>query len=158
MERFSFVAFTLQGRINRRTWLGFALIIAVLGLLAELLIRRVFHLPMQVATPETPFLVANLGGDVEILTELIFLWPSLAIDVKRWHDLGRSGWTCLILYGPAAVLYVLEIGGFGGTVSHPDARVAVFFYVFGLIAVAYFIILAARRGTAQLSRFGVPPS
>ena len=49
------------------------------------------------------------GGPLEVyfsdraglMAGLIFLWPALAVDVKRWHDIGRSGWFTLIFYGPA---------------------------------------------------------
>ena len=31
---------------------------------------------------------------------LIFLWPALAIQTKRWHDRNKSGWWCLIMLIP----------------------------------------------------------
>ncbi len=158
MDRFFFVWFGFKGRIGRRTWLLFAVILSILGYLAELLIRRAFHIPDQQSTGEDPFISAYLGGETAILTELIFLWPSLAIDIKRWHDLGRSGWMTLIFYLPALALFVLEVLGAGGTVSHPEPRAAALLYAFGLVVLAYFIIMTARKGMAGSNRFGPPPA
>ena len=92
-----------------------------------------------------------------LLTALIFLWPSLAVDIKRWHDLGMSGWSVLLVYGPAVVFYGLGVRGFGGTIDHPDQRLAAFMYLFGLAALVYFIFLAARKGMAGPNRYGPPP-
>ncbi len=97
---------------------------------------------------EARFCPAYLGDEITFLTGLIFLWPSLAIDIKRWHDLGMSGWTVLVVYLPAVVLHGLVFASVGGTTDHPDQKVAAFLYLFGLVALVYFIILAARKGMA----------
>src|SRR5271157_5926620 len=124
MDRFLFIWLHLKGRIDRRTWLVFAVLIALLEYVTELILRRAFHWPLPAASPGSPLLPAYLGDEISHLTALIFLWPSLAIDIKRWHDLGMSGWSVLLVYGPAVVFYGLGFEGFGGTIDHPDQRVA----------------------------------
>jgi uncharacterized membrane protein YhaH (DUF805 family) len=158
MDRFLFIWLHLKGRIDRRTWLGFAVLIGLLEYLTELILRRAFHWPLPAASPGSPLLPAHLGDEISLLSALIFLWPSLAIDIKRWHDLGMSGWAVLLVYGPAVVLYGLGFEGFGGTIDHPDRRVAAFLYLFGLAVLVYFIILAARKGMAGPNRYGPPPA
>jgi uncharacterized membrane protein YhaH (DUF805 family) len=133
-------------------------LIALSEYLIELTLRRAFHWPLPAASPGSPLLPSYLGDEISLLTALIFLWPSLAIDIKRWHDLGRSGWFVLFVYGPAAVLYGLRFEGFRGTIDHPDQRVAAFLYLFGLAVLVYFIILAARKGMAAPNRYGPPPA
>jgi uncharacterized membrane protein YhaH (DUF805 family) len=158
MQRFFYVWFDLNGRIDRRTWLAFAIMLAVLEYITELAIRRAFHLPPPAAGSGSPFLSAYLGDEVSLLGELIFLWPSLAIDIKRWHDIGRSGWYTLIVYAPGLLLLVLGAAGAGGTASHPDPGISTFLSIFGVILLAYFIILAARKGAPVANRFGPAPS
>ncbi len=158
MDRFSFIWLHLRGRIARRTWLTFALLIALLEYLTELTLRRTFHWSLPATGPGNSLLPAYLGDEISLLTALIFLWPSLAIDIKRWHDLGVSGWAVLVVYGPAFVLYGLWLAGFGGTTDHPDQRIAAFLYLFGLAVLVYFIVLAARKGMPGPNRYGQPPA
>jgi uncharacterized membrane protein YhaH (DUF805 family) len=158
MDRFLFFWLHLKGRIDRRTWLIFAILIALFEYLTELILRRAFHWPFPVVGPGSPLLPAYLGDEITFLTGLIFLWPSLAIDIKRWHDLGMSGWTVLVVYLPAVVLYGLALASVGGTTDHPDQKVAAFLYLFGLAVLVYFIILAARKGMAEPNQYGAPPA
>jgi uncharacterized membrane protein YhaH (DUF805 family) len=63
-----------------------------------------------------------------LVASLLFLWPALAIQAKRWHDVDKSAWWILINLVPAV----------GGLVS----------LVFnGFIA-----------GTPGPNRFGAPPA
>jgi uncharacterized membrane protein YhaH (DUF805 family) len=158
MDRFAFIWLHFNGRIGRRTWLLFAVLIALLDYSAELLLRRAFHWPLPVETAGSPLLSVYLGDEISLLTALIFLWQSIAIDVKRWHDIGLSGWMALVIYVPAAAFYGLWLAGNGGTVGHPDARVDAALYLFGLAVLVYFIILAARRGVQGPNRYGPPPA
>jgi uncharacterized membrane protein YhaH (DUF805 family) len=156
MDRFLFIWLHLKGRIGRRTWLIFAILIALLEYLVELTLRRAFHWPLPAVGPGSPLLPAYLGDEISLLSALIFLWPSLAIDIKRWHDVGMSGWAVLLVYLPATVLYGLGLAGVGGTTDHPDPKAAIFLYLFGLAVLVYFIILAARKGMPGPNRYGPP--
>jgi uncharacterized membrane protein YhaH (DUF805 family) len=43
----------------------------------------------------------------------IFLWPSIAVQAKRWHDINRSAWWILIGIIPyVGQLYALFMNGF----------------------------------------------
>lgn len=48
---------------------------------------------------------------------LIFLYPSLAIYAKRWHDRGKSGWWTLICLVPiiGGIWLLVELGFLRGT-------------------------------------------
>jgi uncharacterized membrane protein YhaH (DUF805 family) len=157
MDRIAFVWFHLTGRIGRLTWLGFSVLIGLLEYLTESILREAFHWPSLPRFGEGQLLSAYFGDEISFLAALIFLWPSLAIDIKRWHDLGRSGWFVLIVYVPALALIGLEMAGAGGDAAHPDKRVAAFFYLFALAALVYSIILAARKGMPAPNHYGPPP-
>ncbi len=158
MDRFAAIWLHLNGRIPRTTWFGFAILIAFLEYVTELALRHAFHWPLPAIGPGSPLLLSYLGDEISLLSALIFLWPSLAIDVKRWHDLGMSGWMVLVIYVPALVLYGLGFAGVGGTADHPDQKAAAGLYLFGLGVVVYFIILAARKGMPAPNRFGPQPA
>lgn len=82
--------FGFDGRINRgKFWLGWAVLYAF------------FLVAWIVAVATNSGVVIGLVG----LAGLLAIWPALAIQIKRWHDRGKSGWWVLIALVPI-------IGGF----------------------------------------------
>ncbi|MGO9172866.1 MAG: DUF805 domain-containing protein [Rhodomicrobium sp.] len=149
MERVAYVLFELNGRIKRVTWLTYfgALLIAETS--AEFLFRWLFDFPAADSSSPAAYFDDSAG----LLAGLIFLWPSVAVDVKRWHDIGQSGWLTLIAYGPLFALYVLELG-FAGTAAISEKAVTALTSLMGLVFLVYLILLAARKGTPAANRFG----
>ena len=51
------------------------------------------------------------------LVYLAFIWPSLAISIKRWHDRDKSGWWVLIGFIPiiGPIWALIETGFLEGT-------------------------------------------
>jgi uncharacterized membrane protein YhaH (DUF805 family) len=74
-----------HGRAGRQTWWlwGVAMPLA-LGLYLTVLLRVVGVSP----------------GATEASVNLLLLWPTLMISVKRWHDRGRSGWWVVVVLFP----------------------------------------------------------
>ena len=73
--------FGFEGRINRgKYWLGWAVLYAF------------FIIAWAIAAVIGSAFVWTL---VAILS-LVAIWPGLAIQIKRWHDRGKSGWWVLI--------------------------------------------------------------
>ncbi len=93
--------FSLRGRINRKTYW-----IAVLPFI-------VGYAVADVLTQSTDGSTVNLG----FIMFLVMLWPSLAVQTKRWHDKNKSGWWNLIglvpIIGPFWAF--IELGFFRGT-------------------------------------------
>src|SRR5262249_42087296 len=54
-------------------------------------------------------------GAVVIGGFVLFSWAKLALAAKRLHDLGKSGWVCLLLFIPLlgfiAVVFLLRASG-----------------------------------------------
>ena len=149
MQRVLYVLLSFNGRIKRRTWLVFFIATVAAEYGCELLFRDVFH----ISGPAGSGLFSDeyFGGRASMLAGLIFLWPSLALDVKRWHDMGRSGYYTLIVYGPILALYA---AGLTGTADVPEPQASRLVSLLALIFLVYFILLAARRGTSGANRFG----
>lgn len=70
----------LDGRIARRSWW-------LWGVLAPLGLGLYLTVVMR---------VAGLSAQgTEVAVNLLLLWPTLAVSVKRWHDRNKSGWWVL---------------------------------------------------------------
>jgi uncharacterized membrane protein YhaH (DUF805 family) len=105
---------SFRGRINRKTFWLATLPLAIGYAVAE------------VMTGSADEAVVGLG----YLIMIGFLWPSLAVQTKRWHDRNKSGWWNLIglvpIVGPIWAL--VEVGFLRGTPGAnfygvpPDAR------------------------------------
>jgi uncharacterized membrane protein YhaH (DUF805 family) len=154
MDRILEILFSFRGRINRITWLVFFL--AVGG--AEAALGNLLGGVLGAAAPVAGVgrIEAYFGERAEFVAGLVFLWPSLAIDVKRWHDIGRSGWLTLIAYGPAFAMYLVEELKRAGTLPAtplPDPLLS----LMGLAILVYIILLGGRKGSAGSNRFGGHP-
>ncbi len=93
--------FSFQGRIRRSEyWLRFSL-------------------PAVAVAVVLSVIDVSLGTDgvLPMIFNLIILYPSLAINVKRCHDRNRSGWFMLINIIPlvGAIWYLVEVGFLRGT-------------------------------------------
>lgn len=61
------------------------------------------------------FLTFSLGIfniKIPLIITVIMLWPLLAVQSKRWHDLGKSGWWSLVWFAPIVgwLLVFLDAG------------------------------------------------
>lgn len=74
-----------DGRLSRRAWWLWGVLLPLgLGLYLTTVLR-----------------VAGLTAhSTEIAVNLLLLWPTVAVSVKRWHDRGKSGWWVLLALVP----------------------------------------------------------
>ena len=95
--------FSFDGRVGRKIWwLALAIYAVALELTAQ-------------------FGLWICGQDTELLKQMLTvvclfsIWPTLAIEVKRWHDRGKSGWWCFLNLVPLIGLIwsFVELGFFG---------------------------------------------
>ncbi len=89
-----------QGRSRRREYWYYCLSAAIVGLLAQLLLR-VFN----------PLFGSAVGGLLFMLVSIALFIPSLAVQVRRLHDIGKSGWWALLnllpMLGPIVLIIFL---------------------------------------------------
>ena len=150
MEWISWVLFRFDGRIDRITWLGFFVALAAAESITGSLLREMSAMPIPTgAIPPEDF----FSDRAALVAELIFLWPSLAVDVKRWHDIGKSGWLTLGAYGPVFAMYLLEELKNAGVIPAVPLP-GLLMSTLGLIFLVYLVLLAAGRGVSGTNRFG----
>ncbi len=87
-----------RGRIARSTWW-------LWGVLMPLGVGLLLHALLGIAR-----IRAELA---EHLVNLLLLWPTLAVSIKRWHDRNHSGWWVLVVLVPVVGwLAALVVNGF----------------------------------------------
>lgn len=92
--------FSPYGRINRyQYWLHYVLPYIGISIVATIADIMVFGMPQ----PGT----ATAFGVFGAIVALFYLWPSIAVPVKRLHDRGLSGWWVLWPVLPLAVAAAL---------------------------------------------------
>jgi len=92
------------GRASRSEFWYFALFYFIADLIAAIMDAFVLN-PMLGATPEQ----AAKGGILQMIIALGLLLPSIALGIRRLHDIGKSGWWYLLVLIPiigwVALLY-----------------------------------------------------
>ncbi len=145
---FKHVLFSFQGRIRRQHfWIGWLICLGV-GVVAGWI----------------PFL--------GFLISLALIWPNLAITVKRLHDMGRSGWLCLIPYvaGLVGIIGFFMVAGAAYFANYaaidaedPSAVMALLgpslgiILIVGLIQLGFLIWIGVAEGQRGDNRFGPNP-
>lgn len=158
--------FSFRGRINRaKLWL-WSLISFILGI------------PQMLIDPEseigrsTPVLAhyQALGASAQDLVmagvlafNLLLLWPTLALQVKRLHDCDKSGWWMLFFFGVPVLCVAVSMTALGiegaeqvRTAGLPWLSFAAMIAA-GIIGLWGFVQLYCTPGTEGDNRFGWDP-
>ena len=106
--RWTWFLLSFSGRINRKPFWLFWLVIALTYLVFAVLLAV---LPERLGSIEL-----YLGGFLTLA-----IWPILAVQAKRWHDRGKSAWWIFIYVIPTigTLWFIIECG-FGRGESGPN--------------------------------------
>ncbi len=146
--------FSFDGRIGRAHWWA----AWVLLLIVEVAFNAVLS-PMM--GDDIPFpdgswsSIVDMAGDKSgALTALIFLYPNLAMNVKRLHDRGLSGWYTLVFIIPfVAATAISAVADRAG----PTPLEGWVTLISGFAALWFLANLGVLRGNPGPNRFGLPP-
>jgi len=137
-----------DGRISRQPfWIGLAILAA-----AELLARWAFGVPFFPAEMK-PFPIRL----TEAAIELVMLYPTAALAIKRLHDRDQPGIYAAWLIGISLVVLVTDLLGLTDDPGNPnwlDWTLA--FLAIGIV-LAFLVELGFRRGTPGQNRYGPDP-
>jgi uncharacterized membrane protein YhaH (DUF805 family) len=79
------ILFSFEGRINRAPyWFVILTLIAI-------------SVSVQIVSFQNPEVFES---NLTIIAYLAIIWPALAVQAKRWHDIDYSGWWILINFVP----------------------------------------------------------
>ena len=157
--------FSPQGRVSRKSIWLFAL-----ALFGVQLAATVVDIASGMGTPGSP-------GPLAAVLALFFLWPSIAISIKRFHDRDMSGWWVLlplgVLIGGLVLLMALGLGGVlasfsAASLDDPPAAsgamvgagllyLLVYLLVVAGVALFQIVQLYFLPGTSGPNRFGGDP-
>lgn len=151
--------FSYRGRINRaQYWLG-SLGVGVGGIV--LLFALTMLMPTSHFEKSTAGVLGALAQFAVVFVPVWALmgWCGLALQVKRFHDRGRSGlWTLLPLL-PMSLLMVTLIGGI--TSGHHPAQVLTaiqpFIAMLWIVNLGFFIDLGCLPSKEGPNKYGDPP-
>jgi uncharacterized membrane protein YhaH (DUF805 family) len=104
------------------------------------------------------------------LVSLALVWPNIAIQTKRLHDMGRTGWLQLVPIGAWIVALIVGVVGLGLSLSanpydssDPVAMwstmgpMVIAFVLVGLLSLGFFIWIGSAEGDEGPNRFGPNP-
>jgi len=98
---FKHLFLSFEGRARRlHFWLGLIILWVVEGVVVSVTLGGAMSASALMGNPGA---VGNLMGGTGLIGGLIclaLLWPSLALQVKRWHDRDKTGWMVLINFIP----------------------------------------------------------
>ena len=134
-----------EGRISRAPyWIGWLIILSV-----EIAVRLGLDIPFA-SSPADALSVRALS----FLIDVILLYPSIIVMVKRLHDRNRSGWVIGWLIVPSAVLMLTNLLGMSGDPEHMGAVESLLLIATSVIWLAFMIELGFRPGTPGDNHYG----
>jgi uncharacterized membrane protein YhaH (DUF805 family) len=140
---------SFNGRINRAPyWLG-VIMMAIVALLIFLVVGALFG--VSIAAPDFRFRLISLA-----LTPL-FLYPAVALMVKRLHDRDRPAWLAGLFLAPSLIKSVTDLIGVTGNplaFNILDVLLGGLGFVIGIWA---FVELGCLRGTVGTNQHGPDP-
>lgn len=147
--------FSFHGRINRlQYWLGN---------LATTVGGFVLNFAAVLITAPSPAAAKASGGALTALTlGLVMLamgWCGLALQVKRFHDRGRSGYWALAPFAPTLMIAMAVVGG---AATNAPANVVIpqilpWFGILMLISLWLFVDLGLLAGTDGPNKYDHTP-
>ena len=143
--------FSFKGRINRKKYFLFAISVIFIGLAIEALIPPSFE-----KIDEDLTFVGAFGFLVYLCLHILFTYIGIAVDVKRLHDLNKSGWFCLFGVIPLTTYTILDMAGYED-ISTLSNRLQILELGLWIIWFVYFIILLFTKGTEGENQFGEDP-
>lgn len=111
--------FRIQGRANRAQYWGYGVLLPLLMIIiVGVLVAVLMPLLQDSSTGDdiVKTVVAVVVGLIGLVTLVLTVWMSIAVGVKRFHDMNQSGWLYALAFIPyLGTLVVIVIGILKGT-------------------------------------------
>ena len=141
--------FAFEGRLRRRDWWLGHLAILVVSYLVWLAAARLNDTTTAELVTEHRASLFGIG------LYLAFLWPQLALDVKRLHDRDRTGWWLVLFYAPLR-FWTFTTAAEPGRLDRMGWASPLTIYLVAAFVVLVFE-LGLRDAAPGAERFGAPP-
>ncbi len=148
-----------SGRSRRKEYwlfgLGVLLLYSALTILMLVLLGgAIFSVIQGNGSPSTGAVFGQGFAGIAVAMVIGVLWlvllvPSIAVGVRRLHDIDRTGWWLMLGYGPYILGAVVESAG--------SETLAAFLSVGSMIGFLATLVFAVLPGTRGPNRFGSDP-
>jgi len=110
--------FRVEGRANRAQYWGYGVLVPLLFMLiVGVMVAILLPLLDETTLSETILTtVAIVTGIIGFTIFVLVIWISIAVGVKRFHDMNQSGWLYALAFIPyLGTIVVIVIGIIQGT-------------------------------------------
>lgn len=113
------VLFSAKGRVNRQKLILVTLAYSVF-IMFLLVMSGIFgSMAMEEEGLSFSAFMSVVIGILTFVSYIPFVWSSIVLQIKRWHDLDKSGWFVLLGFVPVVnlicMVFLLFIKGTDGT-------------------------------------------
>jgi len=138
-----------EGRINRANgWLG-AIVLIIISFLV--LYGSIY------AAGGSILELDSRTRMITLIVQLVFLYPTAALMVKRLQDRNRAGYFAAFLLVPLVLKGVTDVMGLTGNPFDQNALDYVFLAIIGVVGIWFFVELGCLRGTVGPNQYGPDP-
>ncbi len=94
------------GRLSYIAWYGFLNLITFFAVITLILALGIFNLSTQSLDSHFIDTLTGLGGLGFLIISVLYFYFNLVIQVRRFHDMNRSGWFILLFIVPLVNIFV----------------------------------------------------
>jgi uncharacterized membrane protein YhaH (DUF805 family) len=151
--------FSFNGRIKRsQYWLG-TIAVNMVNWMVVFMATSANFAAAQAKDPAAQLSALASNSALMLPVSLAVTWAALALQVKRFHDRGQSGWWTLLPLAPIVfmIMNVVTAIGAGWPIERLFASMGMPFLAFMVICFGFFINLGCLPGTDGPNKYGDPP-
>lgn len=146
---FGYLYTSFEGRINRKPyWIGLIVLIIVMMVIifgaSFLLIGSIVEPTFQTRL-------------VTFVLQILFLYPSTALMVKRLHDRNRPSYWAAFILVPMVLKSLTDLMGMTGDPLNQNALDYLLNIIVFAVSIWFFIELGCLRGTVGSNQYGPDP-
>jgi uncharacterized membrane protein YhaH (DUF805 family) len=146
---FGYLYTSFEGRINRKPyWIGLIVLIIIMMVIifgaSFLLIGSIVEPTFQTRL-------------VTFVLQILFLYPSTALMVKRLHDRNRPSYWAAFILVPMVLKSLTDMMGMTGDALHQNALDYLLNIIVFVVSIWFFIELGCLRGTVGSNQYGPDP-
>jgi uncharacterized membrane protein YhaH (DUF805 family) len=146
---FGYLYTSFEGRINRKPyWIGLIVLIIIMMVIifgaSFLLIGSIVEPTFQTRL-------------VTFVLQLLFLYPSTALMVKRLHDRNRPSYWAAFILVPMVLKSLTDLMGMTGDPLNQNALDYLLNIIVFVVSIWFFVELGCLRGTVGTNQYGPDP-
>jgi uncharacterized membrane protein YhaH (DUF805 family) len=147
--------FGFRGRINRLQYWGGSFLVGTINAIGVFLTAGS---ALFSAGLDDKLAATQGAGLLLIPVQIVTMWMTLALQTKRFHDRGRTGWLSVAILVPMVPLFVLIQMGPGDNPAAAAAMMAPFMLLLLAISLWFFVDLGLLPGASGDNAYGSPPT